>query len=76
MNFNSTDLYRFENEDYLRKRKEESEKVISQALAEELENEIRLNRRDRNSKMLNYNIDQNFDQLLAPSKNTKKNIYL
>lgn len=72
MNFNSTDLYRFENEDYLRKRKEESEKVISQALAEELENEIRLNRRDRNSKMLNYNIDQNFDQLLAPSKNTKK----
>ena len=42
MSFNSSDLYKFENEDYLQKRKEESEKVISLALAEELENDNRL----------------------------------
>jgi SWI/SNF-related matrix-associated actin-dependent regulator of chromatin subfamily A member 5 len=72
MSFNSTDLYKFENEDYLKKRKEESEKVISLALAEELENDNRLNRRDRTSRMLNYNIDHNFDQLLAPNKGMKK----
>jgi SWI/SNF-related matrix-associated actin-dependent regulator of chromatin subfamily A member 5 len=74
MSFNSTDLYKFENEDYLQKRKEESEKVINLAMAEEMESDYRLNRRDRTSKMftMSYNIDQNFDQLLAPNKNTKK----
>lgn len=72
MSFNSTDLYKFENEDYLKKRKLESEKVISQALAEEMENDYRTNRRATGGRMLNYNIEQNFDQLLAPNKGAKK----
>lgn len=71
MSFNSTDLYRFENEDY-RKRKDDSDRLLQLAMQEEMENEVRINRRDRTNKMLNYNIDQNFDSLLANNKNTKK----
>jgi len=68
MNFNSLDLYKFEDEDYLKKRKEDAEKFLSMAIAEEMENEMKLNRRDR-IKLPNYNVDQNFDQLLNGQKN-------
>jgi SWI/SNF-related matrix-associated actin-dependent regulator of chromatin subfamily A member 5 len=72
MSFSNTDLYKFENEDYNQKRKEECNKVLSKALAEELDNEQKYNRRERNKGNLNYNVDQNFDQLLANAKNIKK----
>jgi SWI/SNF-related matrix-associated actin-dependent regulator of chromatin subfamily A member 5 len=71
MNFNSTDLYKFENEDY-RVRKEVGDRLINQAIMDEWESENRLNRRDRTAKMMNYNIDQNFDQLLSTNKIAKK----
>lgn len=69
MSFNPSDLYKFENEDYLKKRKEESDKVLAMVLADERnENELRMNRRDRTK---NNNIDYNVDQLLQ-GKNLKK----
>jgi SWI/SNF-related matrix-associated actin-dependent regulator of chromatin subfamily A member 5 len=69
MTFNPSDLYKFENEDYLKKRKEESDKVLAMVLSEERnENELRINRRDRTK---NNNIDYNVDQLLQ-GKNLKK----
>ncbi len=71
LSFNTTDLYKFENEDYLKKRKEEGERIIAMAIQEEMDNEARLVRRDR-SRPLNYNIDHNFDQLLSGPKNVKK----
>ena len=71
LSFNTTDLYKFENEDYLKKRKEEGERIIAMAFQEEMENEARFVRRDR-SRPLNYNIDHNFDQLLSGPKNAKK----
>jgi len=71
MNFNSTDLYKFEDEDYLKKRKEETDRFLSQAMADEMENDLKLNRRDK-IKLPNYNVDQNFDQLLNGPKNFGK----
>ena len=71
LSFNTTDLYKFENEDYLKKRKEEGERIIALAIQEEMDNEARFVRRDR-TRPLNYNIDHNFDQLLAGPKNFKK----
>jgi len=69
MSFNPSDLYKFENEDYLKKRKEESDKVLAMVLSEERnENDLRLNRRDRTK---NNNIEYNLDQLLQV-KNIKK----
>jgi SWI/SNF-related matrix-associated actin-dependent regulator of chromatin subfamily A member 5 len=69
MSFNPSDLYKFENEDYLIKRKEESDKVLAMVLADERnDNDMRLNRRDRTK---NNNIDYNVDQLLQ-GKNMKK----
>jgi len=71
LSFNTTDLYKFENEDYLKKRKEEGERIIAMAIQEEMDNEARFVRRDR-TRPLNYNIDHNFDQLLSGPKNIKK----
>lgn len=72
MSFNTTDLYKFENEDYLKKRKEEGERILAMAIQEEMDNEaFKFTRRDR-TRPLNYNIDHNFDQLLAGPKNAKK----
>ncbi len=72
MSFNTTDLYKFENEDYLKKRKEEGERILAMAIQEEMDNDaFKFTRRDR-SRPLNYNIDHNFDQLLAGPKNAKK----
>lgn len=68
MSFNTTDLYKFDNEDYLKKRNDE--KVINDA-RNEMESDLRVNRRDR--KTLNYNMD-NVDQLLTVNKNTKKKV--
>jgi SWI/SNF-related matrix-associated actin-dependent regulator of chromatin subfamily A member 5 len=67
MSFNTTDLYRFENEDYMAKRKLEYD-VMSKSLVEEFTNDERINRRKN---ICNYNIDQNFEQLLQ-NKNPKK----
>ena len=67
MSFNTTDLYKFENEDYLQKRKAESD-VLKQAILGDEFNDERMNRRKN---ICNYNIDQNFDHLLQ-NKNTKK----
>ena len=66
MSFNTTDLYKFENEDYMQKRKNEND-VIMNAMADEF-NDERMNRRKN---ICNYNIDQNFDHLLQ-NKNPKK----
>lgn len=71
LSFNTTDLYKFENEDYLKKRKEEGERIIAMAIQEEMDNEARFVRRDR-TRPLNYNIDHNFDQLLSGPKSIKK----
>ena len=71
LSFNTTDLYKFENEDYLKKRKEESDKILAFMKYESCDVENRLNRRDRNNK-LNYNIEHNFEQLLNNNKNIKK----
>lgn len=69
--FNPTELYQFENEDYSKKRKEESDKVLSLALAEELENEYKIPAKRERLKV-NYNIDHP-EHLLnkAPKKKTR-----
>ena len=70
MSFNSSELYKFENEDYSKKRKEDSERALSLAFAEELENENKLSTRRERGKV-NYNIDH--DTLLNPKLQKKKN---
>lgn len=78
MSFNSTELYKFENEDYSKKRKEDCDRAISLAFAEELENENKTSTRRERGKV-NYSIDH--DQLLntkltkKKSKNAKIPIY-
>lgn len=73
MDFSATDLYQFENENYLQKRREESERIILQALNDDMD-DARLNRRERNSKVTNYNLEQNFEQILAQNRITKKKV--
>jgi len=67
MSFNTTDLYKFENEDYMQKRKLENDVIMKFSLVDEF-NDERMNRRKN---ICNYNIDQNFDHLLQ-NKNPKK----
>lgn len=69
MSFNSTELYKFENEDYSKKRKEDSERALNMAFVEELENENKLSTRRERGKV-NYNIDH--DQLLNTKFQKKK----
>ena len=69
--FDPNDLYKFENEDYRLKRKQNAEKVLNQALEEELEKESKLmytTRRDHTHVI--YNIDQAQSHLFG--KNKKK----
>ena len=70
--FDPNDLYKFENEDYRLKRKENAEKVLNQAYEDEIEKENNMmmitTRRDHGH--VNYNIDQTQAQIFG--KNKKK----
>jgi SWI/SNF-related matrix-associated actin-dependent regulator of chromatin subfamily A member 5 len=70
MSFNTTDLYKFENEDY-QKRKRDDEKVIqSLMLSDEFNDDIRINRRDKGRQPI-YN-EHTLDLLLNNKQNFKK----
>ena len=56
--FDPNDLYKFENEDYRLKRKENAEKVLNQALEEEIEKESKLMYSRRDHGHVIYNVDQ------------------
>jgi len=56
--FDPNDLYKFENEDYRLKRKENAEKVLNKALEEELEKESKMIYTRRDHGHVIYNIDQ------------------
>ena len=66
--FDPNDLYKFENEDYRLKRKENAEKVLNKALEEEIEKESKMLYSRRDHGPVSYNIDQT--HLLG--KNKKK----
>ena len=70
--FEPNDLYKFENEDYSKKRKEEADKALSLAYAEELENENKILNAKRERGHVNYNVDQQQAQLLNSKLNKKK----
>jgi len=69
--FDPNDLYKFENEDYRLKRKENAEKALSAAYAIELEKENKLQNTRRDHGHVNYNVDQQQAQLFG-TKNQKK----
>ena len=69
--FDPNDLYKFENEDYRLKRKENAEKVLNQALEEELEKESKMVYSRRDHTHVIYNVDQAQAHLFG--KNKKKN---
>ena len=71
--FEPSDLYKFENEDYSKKRKEEADKALSKAYAEELENENKILSTRRERGHVNYNVDQTQSQLLNNKLQKKKN---
>ena len=56
--FDPNDLYKFENEDYRLKRKENAEKVLNKALEEELEKESKMLYSRRDHGPVSYNVDQ------------------
>ena len=56
--FDPNDLYKFENEDYRLKRKENAEKVLNKALEEEIEKETKMIYTRRDHGHVTYNIDQ------------------
>ncbi|MCQ2819193.1 MAG: SNF2-related protein, partial [archaeon] len=66
--FNPNELYQFENEDYSKKRKEESEKVLSMAYAEELEAEYNKIPAKRERLKINYNLDHLEHAMIKPIK--------
>ena len=68
--FDPNDLYKFENEDYRLKRKENAEKVLNKALEEEIEKESKVIYTRRDHGHVNYNIDQTQAQIFG--KNKKK----
>ena len=70
--FEPSDLYKFENEDYSKKRKEEADKALSKAYAEELENENKILSTRRERGHVNYNVDQTQSQLLNSKLQKKK----
>ena len=75
LNFNntggvSTDLYIFEDEDYLKKRQEYGDAIIASRENDEMK--LFNTKRDRNLKLTNMNFDQNLDQLLNINKVVKK----
>ena len=71
--FDPNDLYKFENEDYRQKRKENAEKALSNAYALELEKENKLKSSKREHGYVNYNVDQAQAQLFGSKSQKKKN---
>ena len=71
--FDPNDLYKFENEDYRLKRKENAEKALSNAYALELEKENKLLNSKRDHGHVNYNVDQQQAQLFGSKNQKKKN---
>ena len=67
--FDPNDLYKFENEDYRLKRKENAEKVLNKALEEELEKESKMLYSRRDHGPVSYNVDQ--AHLLKNKKKTR-----
>ena len=68
--FDPNDLYKFENEDYRLKRKANAEKVLNQALEEEIEKESKMLYSRRDHTHVIYNVDQAQAHLFG--KNKKK----
>ena len=68
--FDPNDLYKFENEDYRLKRKANAEKVLNQALEEEIEKESKMLYSRRDHTHIIYNVDQAQAHLFG--KNKKK----
>eukprot|EP00357_Protocruzia_adherens_P031034 CAMPEP_0115046438 /NCGR_PEP_ID=MMETSP0216-20121206/48748_1 /TAXON_ID=223996 /ORGANISM="Protocruzia adherens, Strain Boccale" /LENGTH=1110 /DNA_ID=CAMNT_0002429517 /DNA_START=236 /DNA_END=3568 /DNA_ORIENTATION=+ len=67
---NAIDVYNFDNQDYNKKRKEEAERAITVALAEEMESDFRT-RKERRAGGTNYNIDDAFKGLLSTKTERK-----
>ena len=68
--FDPNDLYKFENEDYRLKRKENAEKVLNKALEDEIEKESKMIYTRRDHGHVTYNVDQAQAQIFG--KNKKK----
>jgi len=68
--FDPNDLYKFENEDYRLKRKENADRVLNKALEEELEKEQKMIYTRRDHGHVIYNVDQAQAHLFG--KNKKK----
>jgi SWI/SNF-related matrix-associated actin-dependent regulator of chromatin subfamily A member 5 len=68
--FDPNDLYKFENEDYRLKRKENADRVLSKALEEEIEKEQKMIYTRRDHGHVIYNVDQAQAHLFV--KNKKK----
>ena len=66
--FDPNDLYKFENEDYRLKRKANAEKVLNQALEEEIEKESKMLYSRRDHTHVIYNVDQAQAHLFGKKK--------
>jgi SWI/SNF-related matrix-associated actin-dependent regulator of chromatin subfamily A member 5 len=71
MSFNTTDLYKFENEDYQKKKKDDERALLQNMMMDDYADEYRGGRRGVN-KQVSYNLEQNFDLLLHSKQNFKK----